>query len=69
MKRRLRTPSGTRKNWAKPPTAAVMSPGAIEGMIADKEAWLAIKEKESAERQRLLEKFEDITGVKDGQWN
>jgi hypothetical protein len=46
-----------------------MSPGAIEGMIADKEAWLAIKEKESAERQRLLEKFEDITGVKDGQWN
>ena len=37
---------------------------AIEGMIADKEAWLAIKEKDKAERQRLLEKFEDW--VEDG---
>jgi len=36
---------------------------AIEEMIADKDAWLAIKEKESAERQWLLEKFEGMTGV------
>jgi hypothetical protein len=40
---------------------------AVDSLIEDKAAWLAIKGRDKAERQQLLEELENITGVEDGQ--